>query len=130
MKYAIKIANGISKETYIQPENSLVYGSGQGSIASATRWKNLVSIALDIHDKHSFGSHYKDPRGAFETIIDILSYVDDNNILNNEAPHESVADVICKTQHDAQLWNNILKSTGGTLNLLKCFFQVIDYTFA
>ena len=60
----------------------------------------------------------------------MLSYVDDNNILNNGAPHESVADVIRKTQHDAQLWNDILKSTGGTLNLLKCFFQVINYTFA
>ena len=103
---------------------------GQGSTASAIGWGKIVSIALDLHDKQSFRSHYKDPRGAFETIIGMLSYVDDNNISNNGAPHESVADVIQKTQHDAQLWNDIFKSTGGTLNLLKCFFQVIIYTFA
>ena len=60
----------------------------------------------------------------------MLSYVDDNDISNNGAPHESIIKVIRKTQHDAQLWNNILKSTGGTLNLLKCFFQVINYHFA
>ena len=60
----------------------------------------------------------------------MMSYVDDNNISNNESPHESVADLIRKTQHQAPLWNNILKSTGGTLNLLKCLFQVINYTFA
>ena len=30
---------------------------------------------------------------------------------------------------DAQLWNDTLKATGGTLNLLKCFFQVITTSF-
>ena len=129
-KYAIKTANGISTKAYSHSENSLVFGSGQGSTASATELGKLVSIALDILDKHSFGSHYKDPRRAFEKTIDMLSYVDDNNISNNRAPHESVADIIRKTQQDAQLWNNILKWTGGILNLLKCFFQVINYTFA
>ena len=60
----------------------------------------------------------------------MLSYVDDNNISYNGAPHKLIADVIQQTQHNAQLWNNILTSTGGTLNLLKCFFQVINYRFS
>ena len=38
--------------------------------------------------------------------------------------------MIKQTQHDAQLWNDILKATGGTLNLLKCFFQIITTTFS
>ena len=60
----------------------------------------------------------------------MLSYVDDNNISNNGAPHETIKDVIKRTQHDAQLWNDILTATGGTLNLLKCFFQVIYIKFS
>ena len=60
----------------------------------------------------------------------MLSYVDDNYISNNGAPYKSIENVIKRTQHDVQLWNNILKATGGTLNLLKCFFQVISTTFS
>ena len=59
----------------------------------------------------------------------MLRLVDDNNISNTGEKHESIEEVIKQTQHDAQLWNDILKATGGTLNLLKCFFQVITTTF-
>ena len=56
--------------------------------------------------------------------------VDDINISNTGEKHESIEDVIKRTQHDAQLWNDILKATGGTLILLKCFFQVITTSFS
>ena len=49
----------------------------------------------------------------------MLGFVDDNNISNTGEKHESIEDIIKRTQHDAQLWNDILKATGGTLNLLK-----------
>ena len=79
----------------------------------------LVLFALDMHNKQRFGSHYSDPQGMFKTIIGMLGFVDNNNISNTGEKHETIEDVIKRTQHDAQLWNNILKSTGGTLNLLK-----------
>ena len=118
-KYTIKIANGVSKETYSHSTESPVFGSGQGSIVSATRRGKLVTKALDMHYKQRFGSHYSDPEGFFKTIIGMLGFVDDNNISNTGEKHESIEDVIKRTQHDAQLWNDILKATGGTLNLLK-----------
>ena len=40
-KYSIKTANGISKETYSHSDDSLVYGSGQGSTSLATGWEKL-----------------------------------------------------------------------------------------
>ena len=107
-----------------------MFGSGQGSTVSATGLGKLVSITLDMHEKQRFGSQYSDPEGTFKTIIGMLGFVDDNNILNTGRRHESIEDVIKQTQHDAQLWNDILKATGGTLNLLKCFFQVITTTFS
>jgi hypothetical protein len=63
-------------------------------------------------------------------MLGMLGYVDDNNITNNGKDGESVADVIQRTQHDAQLWNDLLRATGGALNLDKCFTQVLNYTFA
>ena len=43
---------------------------------------------------------------------------------------EFIKDIIKWTQHNMQLWNDISKITGGTLNVLKCFFQVIVTTFS
>ena len=83
-----------------------------------------------MHDKQWFGLYYRDPEDSFKTIIGMLGFVNDNNISNTGGKHELIEDVIKQTQHDAQLWNDILKATGGTLNLLKCFFQVIATTFS
>jgi hypothetical protein len=41
----------------------------------------------------------------------MLVYVDDNNITNNSRDGETVADVIKRTQHGAQLWNDLLRAT-------------------
>ena len=106
-----------------------MYGSGQVSTASATGWGNLVSKALDMHDKQPFGSYYSDQEGLLKTIIEVLGFVDDNNVSNTRDTNELIEDVIKQTQHDTQLWNNILKATGGTLYLFKCFFQIILTTF-
>jgi hypothetical protein len=35
--------------------------------------------------------------------------------------------IIIRTQHDAQLWNDLIRATGGALNLDKCFAQVLAF---
>ena len=74
-----------------------------------------------MHNEQRCGSHYSDPERFFTTVIGMLEVVDDSNTLNT-GEHESIKDVIKRTQHNAQLWNDILKAIGGTLNLLKYFF--------
>jgi hypothetical protein len=129
-RYAIKTGIGISKETYQHLEESPAFGSGQGSGASAQGWGKIASKTFDTHDKFGFGCLYSDPWKTIEVMLGMLGYVDDNNITNNGKDGESVADVIQRTQHDAQLWNDLLRATGGALNLDKCFTQVLNYTFA
>jgi hypothetical protein len=129
-KYAIKTGIGISKETYQHSKESPAFGSGQGSGASAQGWSKMASNAFDAHDKFGKGCTYEDPWNTLIVILHMLGYVDDNNITNNGTPGETVHDVIKRTQHDAQLWNDLLRATGGALNLEKCFTQVIAYNFA
>jgi hypothetical protein len=57
----------------------------------------------------------------------MLGFVDDNNITNNGEEWETVNDIIIQTQHNAQLWNDLLRATGGALNLDKCFAQVLAF---
>jgi hypothetical protein len=59
----------------------------------------------------------------------MLGFVDDNNITNNGEKWETVKDIITRTQHDTQLWNDLLRATGGALNLDKCFAQVLAFQF-
>ena len=129
-KYAIKTGIGISKETYQHSKESPAFGSGQGSGASAQGWGKIASNAFDAHDKFGHGCTYEDPWKICVVILGMLGYVDDNNITNNGKDGETVKDVIKRTQHDAQLWNDLLRATGGALNLDKCFAQVLAYTFA
>jgi hypothetical protein len=62
-------------------------------------------------------------------IIGMLGFVDNNNITNNGEEWETVKDIIVRTQHNAQLWNDLLRATGGALNLDKCFAQVLAFQF-
>jgi hypothetical protein len=126
-KYAIKKGIGISKETYQHSAESPAFGSGQGSGVSAQGWGEIASTTFDAHDKFGKGCLYDDPWKTFLVVLGMLGYVDDNNITNNGKAGETVVDVIKRTQHDAQLWNDLLRATGGALNLDKCFTQVIDY---
>ena len=50
-KYAIKIANGKSKETHSHSTTPPVYGLGQSSTVSATGWGKLFSKTLDLLNK-------------------------------------------------------------------------------
>jgi hypothetical protein len=58
-----------------------------------------------------------------------LGFVDDNNITNNGEEWETVNDIIIRTQHDAQLWNDLLRATGGALYLDKYVAQVLAFQF-
>jgi hypothetical protein len=128
-RYAIKIGVGISNETYHHSEESPAFKSGQGGAASAQGWGKIVSILFDIHDKYGHGCKYEDPWKLYNSIIGMLGFVDDNNITNNGEGWETVSDIIIRTQHGAQLWNDLLRATGGALNLDKCFAQVLAFQF-
>ena len=126
-RYAIKTGIGISKETNQHSDDSPALGSGQGSGASAQGWGKLVLLLFDIHDKYGHECKYADPWKLYSAIIGILGFMDNNNITNNGKPWETVNDIIIiiRTQHDAQLWNDLRRATGGALNLDKCFAQVL-----
>ena len=50
-------------------------------------------------------------------IIHILGFVDDNNLSNTDEKYETIRDILKKAQDDAQFWNNLITSSGASLEL-------------
>ena len=71
--------------------------------------------------------HKSVAKSMHDIIIGMLGFVDDNNISNNGEKYETLRDVLNRTQNNAQQWNDILRSSGGALELTKCFMQVIYF---
>ena len=129
--YYIKTGMGVSKTGYKHTKESFVGGTGQGSVASMYAWGMLASRLIQLHDEHNFGAKYKSVgKSMHDIIIGMLGFVDDNNISNNGEKYETLRDILKHTQNDAQLWNDILRSSGGALELTKCFLQVIYWNFS
>ena len=134
-RYYIKTGIGVSKTSYSHTHDNPVFGQGQGSVASMYVWGMIASKLISIHEQHGYGALYSYPNGMDhgrhrDLVIAILSFVDDCNLSNTGAKHEDVKDIIQRTKADAQLWNDMIRSSGGALNLQKCFMQSIYFIFA
>merc|ERR1712155_12958 len=44
-------------------------------------------------------------------------------------PSATIGDLVKRMQHDAQLWNDLLWTSGGKLELPKCGYHTVYYTF-
>jgi hypothetical protein len=60
-------------------------------------------------------------------------YVDDSNdqtnkFTENAQPEDS--DILEQASHDAQTWHDVLAASGGALELPKCSYQLLSWTFA
>ena len=133
-RYYVKTGIGVSTTSYSHSNDSPVFGTGQGSTASMYIWGTLVSRLVDIHERVGHGAAYSYPDGnngpLLDIVIAILSFVDDCNLSNTGEKHETVKDILQRTQADAQLWNDLIRSSGGALQLTKCFMQVLRFVFA
>ena len=129
--YAIKTAVGVSKQKHSHSEESAVFGTRQVSVQSMYAWGMIVSRLVDLHNKYGQGAQYSDPIDKLQqVIVGILSFVDDCNLSNTGEKHDTVKDVLQRTQHDAQLWNDFIQASGARIELSKCFTQIIDFKFS
>ena len=128
--YYIKTGMGVSATGYKHMKELEVWSTGQGSVASMYIGCMIVSQLLQLHDKYRYGAKYKNDTTMKDLIIGMLSFVDDCNLFNNGEKYETLRDILKRIQHDAQFWNDIIRSSGGALELSKCFMQVIYFNFA
>jgi hypothetical protein len=63
----------------------------------------------------------------------MIGYVDDSNGQTNQFRRDDKQPlnntIINKAQQDAQHWHDLLQASGGALELPKCVYQILSWTF-
>ena len=108
-------------------------------------WTGVSTAAMKILAKLHKGAEFTDPSGQRKTTRPIDGFVDDTTgctnkftmellMFANERHDETKAYELLKTivsdaQQLAQRWERLLWSTGGKLELTKCFTYIIHWVF-
>ena len=70
-----------------------------------------------------------DPTNQFNLHHWIEAIVDDTSIFTNVDRDSTIDELIRTLETDAQSWDNLLSVSGGCLELSKCFYYVLAWTF-
>ena len=123
-QYSTKTIHGISNETYSTSSDHTVHGPGQGSNAAPAIW-TIVSCYLlaQMHHK-SQGAKLTDPDNNILHQQYASGFVDDIthwniDIRKSLLTPESTESLHKSTTETAQWWENLLHSSGCTLELQK-----------
>ncbi|MEM7284523.1 MAG: hypothetical protein AAF438_23235, partial [Pseudomonadota bacterium] len=131
-KYKLKTSLGVSENFYSHCTVYPIYGTGQGSGNSPAIWCFISNTLFDCFEERAHGATFESPNRRLSIKIYMIGFVDDTTGQVNEFNKNDQSDptaVITKMQEDAQLWNDLLWSSGGALELTKCSYHVYFYKF-
>ena len=128
-KYHLKTSLGISTTYYQHSLQTPIYGTGQGSGNSPTIWCFVCSILFDAFQSKAHGASFHDYYKSISLPIYMTGFVDDcaQRINQFDADPQPTAPILISImEKDAQLWNNLLWTSGGQLEPSKCSFHLIE----
>ena len=131
-KYHLKTKLGISEEYIMHSQEFPWFGTGQGSGNSPAVWLFICSTLFDIYETKATGATYESPDKTMTTTIHILGFVDDTRnstnqfTSNHQPPMDTLIDIAIQ---DSQLWHDLLAVSNQALELPKCGYHAIQYSF-
>lgn len=127
MQYHIKTSNGISQDFYGTTTNKTMHGPGQGGRGSSAIWVIISSLIMTCINKTSLGSNFKNPYNSNDVFRQLITgFVDDITHWCSCASKND-DELLKEMTATAQKWEQLLYSTGGQLELTKCFFYLIRW---
>jgi hypothetical protein len=124
--HRIKTLYGISEEQYSNASDWLLYGRGQGSTIGPFLWLLcLILIFLSLGNNVPRITLQRVDKGQTVQLVG-EAFVDDAGLGTN-ADGENHQQLILNLQTLAQRWEKLLFSTGGALNLSKCFWFSLSW---
>ena len=122
MKYHIRTVHGDSKLYYggkkwKQEGNMLPHGNGQGNGSGPALWAAISSPLLIILREMGYGIKFTS--AMTDEIMDLsaFGFVDDMDYVQTALPGETEDDVFKKAQEGLRLWESLLRTTGGAIEI-------------
>jgi hypothetical protein len=123
-KYYIKTSKGNSKIPNGHNLPEPFYGTGQGAADSMPRWSLLSDLIIRIYKEKAKTGKIYSPLSKIEISALIQAYVDDTH---SNMIAQSVDHLINILKHNAALWEKLLYTIGGKLEITKCKFVIYNW---
>jgi hypothetical protein len=124
MKYHIRTALGLTEDSFSNAVDWIL-GTLQGSGASPAIWLAISSVLLAALEQKSPGITFRSPDGSVADSRAADAFVDDTDLyISVDIPFPDLAQ---RAQTAAQHWEQLLYTSGGALNLTKCFWYGVTW---
>ena len=128
-EFHLKTSMDTSEDFYRHCPEYPIYGTGQGSGNSPHLWCFVASTFFDAYEECAHGASFYSYDGKEEMKTHMIGFVDDCSQRVNDFtahPQPSAATLVEMMTKDAQLWHDLLWTSGGALEIPKCSFQIIE----
>jgi hypothetical protein len=130
MIFRLRTALGDSSSSYQHSWNTPVHGSGQGSCASPCLWLLISSILMECLSEHGHGMKLMNVHNQDTVHQFIDGFVDDTSIFTNtDTTQQDLSPLLRNLKGDTTFWSKLLASSGGLLELPKCFYYILNWKF-
>ena len=143
MSHRIRISTGISegtikfsKETLIKTANNHITsiqgktgGIGQGGGGGPMAWISVIIVMIETYRKLCTGATITDVRNIDPLLNWIVSYVDDNTLVQTFGKEKNTTEMIKKMTENLGCWQRLLQITGGDIDLEKSQWSMLSWTY-
>jgi hypothetical protein len=133
--FYIKTTHGISENWYSSSPESPTHGPGQGSRIGPALWVLLSCLMFIAMEESCHGAEFCDPTNTVshqrtgDGFVDDVANVFNFGLAKMLATEYSPQQIAEGMQEEAQVWERLLYTTGGALELSKCFYYIIAWDF-
>jgi hypothetical protein len=134
VEYFAKTYYGLSTLPYENSNTQDIHGPGQGGRASPAIWTAISCFLLQCMRENSVGANILSPFGhqlrqVSSGFVDDITHWCVTMEKDNSAGQATEQTLMHQMQDMAQLWEQLLHLTGGKLELSKCFYYPIMWSF-
>ena len=123
----IRTAHGDSKRSYSAKDlNEFLHGIGQGNGYGPAIWAAISSILFKILQDLGYGTNIIAPITKDLLNLVAISFVDDTDSITLGAPNESWDELIHRAQKGLDMWECLIRTTGGAIEPAKSFWVGIN----